>query len=157
MDTKLKIGYLLYRTKGLVEHAAVYLGNNTVLHNSPSGDVEIISYEEYAQDKTVKVIVTDSHNLALLEARLESIIQQDGSYNAASNNCEHIANFLIKGRKYSPQLRAAIISATVMGFLSWKSGKGNPLLMACLGAAGGTVLSNALRKYDQKIPAISHT
>lgn len=157
MNSKLKIGYLLYRTKGLVEHAGVYLGNNTVLHNSPTGDVEIVEYEEYAQGKEVKVIITDNTNLALLKVRLSDIFQQDHSYSAASNNCEHIANFLVQGRKYSPQLRAAVISGAIMGLLSCKSGKGNPLLMACLGAAGGTLLSNSLRKYDQKIPAIAHT
>lgn len=48
MYTNLKPGYLLYREKGFVEHAGVYLGGGQVLHNSPSGDVEVVGYEQYA-------------------------------------------------------------------------------------------------------------
>ncbi|MGB0664265.1 MAG: NlpC/P60 family protein [Pontibacterium sp.] len=156
MNTKLEMGYLLYRTKGVVQHAAVYLGNHKVLHNSPSGGVEIISYEEYAQDKEVKVVKTDHLNCEALKARLVLIFEQDLTYSKYLNNCEHIATLLIEGRKYSPQLRAAIISAILVGGLSLKTGKGNPLLLAGVGAIAGLFLVNTLREYDATIPAIKN-
>uniref|UniRef100_UPI0018C34F61 NlpC/P60 family protein n=1 Tax=Vibrio anguillarum TaxID=55601 RepID=UPI0018C34F61 len=45
MKNKLNIGDLLYRSKLLVEHAGIYLGKGKVLHNSPSGNVEICALE----------------------------------------------------------------------------------------------------------------
>ncbi|AZS25629.1 hypothetical protein DYL72_11820 [Vibrio anguillarum] len=58
MKNKLNIGDLLYRSKLLVEHAGIYLGKGKVLHNSPSGNVEICALEEYANGKPVKVVLS---------------------------------------------------------------------------------------------------
>ncbi|MBF4260020.1 NlpC/P60 family protein, partial [Vibrio anguillarum] len=58
MKNKLNIGDLLYRSKLLVEHAGIYLGKGKVLHNSPSGNVEICALEEYANGKLVKVVLS---------------------------------------------------------------------------------------------------
>ncbi len=54
MNSNLSIGDLLYRSKLLVEHAGIYLGKGRVLHNSPDGNVEICTLEEYANGKPTK-------------------------------------------------------------------------------------------------------
>ncbi|WP_417552758.1 NlpC/P60 family protein [Marinomonas fungiae] len=67
-------GDLLYRTKGIVEHAGIYLGNKQVFHNSPDNDVEVVSFEQYAAGKEVKVIHKSVDDVALLAKQLELII-----------------------------------------------------------------------------------
>ena len=153
MDSKLKVGDLLYRRKGIFDHVGVYMGNNQVFHNSPSGDTEVVSYHDYAECKAVSVVAIGHHNSPELIARLEVMLLADSRYHPAANNCEHIANELIHGRRYSPQLQAGVICAGLAGLISWKSQKGSPLLMMLTGAISGCLLSNAIRKYDGRVPA----
>jgi len=153
MDTNIKPGFLLYRSKVFVEHAGVYLGRNQVLHNSPTGDVEIISFAEYADGKTVKVIETGEHDYTVLAQRLTIILQDSSQYHVSANNCEHIANMLIYGRRFSPQIQASVAGAIVGGLASWKMERGNPLVMMLIGGLAGCLLSNSLRKYDGKAHA----
>ncbi len=154
MNAKLKPGYLLYRSKGIVEHAGVYLGSQRVLHNSPTNGTEVIDYIKYAEGKAVKVIETGDHNHAELAARLEQILQERGEYQASFNNCEHIAHFLVYGRKFSPQIQATLICSVIAGFISWKTQKGNPLVVATLGGLGGCLLNNMTRSYDSSISSL---
>ena len=153
MHTKLKPGYLLYRNKWGAEHAGVYLGNYLVLHNSPAGGVEVISYSVYADGKPVKVIAIDKYNQAELAERLSLILQADASYHVVSNNCEHIANWLIHGRSFSPQLQVTDTCALLGGVVSWKTQRGNPLVIATLAGLAGCFLYNATRNYDAVLPA----
>lgn len=153
MDNKLKFGDLLYRKKMVVEHAGVYLGNNSVLHNSPSNAIEITSLENYAQGKGIKVVSAKDRNAELIKGRAREAIKECTQYNLATNNCEHLVNFCTAGKKYSPQLRVGMVAGTIAAALSLKTGKGKPILMAAFGAAGGTLLWNSLKDYDYEIPA----
>lgn len=148
MDTNIKLGFLLYRNKGFVEHVGVYLGQNQVLHNSPSGNIEIINLETYADGKAVKVIETGEHDHTILQQRLTQILTQGGPYHVIANNCEHIAHFLIFGRKSSPQIQAALVGAVIVGLISWKTQRGNPLFLAVIGALLVCVFNNQTKQYD---------
>ena len=102
MDCSLRMGDLLYRTKDFVEHAGVYLGNGLVFHISPANGAETISLSEYSAGLIVKVIHTDFDNKHLLEQRLREVIGSANSYSVSSNNCEHIASYLIYGEESEP-------------------------------------------------------
>ena len=151
MDTNIKPGFLLYRSKGFVEHAGAYLGNGQVLHNSPSGDVEIVSFTEYANGQEVKIIETGEHDQRELAQRLTTIIGANRKYHVSANNCEHIAHLLIYGRHYSPQIQATIAGAILGGLFSWKTGKGNPFAVMVIGGIAGCFFSNSVRGYDAQI------
>ncbi|MBF4333013.1 hypothetical protein EAY29_22585, partial [Vibrio anguillarum] len=88
MKNKLNIGDLLYRSKLLVEHAGIYLGKGKVLHNSPSGNVEICALEEYANGKPVKVVLShlseDKKNKLFNQA--EQLIKKARKYRVLDNN-----------------------------------------------------------------------
>ena len=148
MNTNIKPGYLLYRSKGFVEHAGVYLGRSQVLHNSPSGDIEVVSFSEYANGQVVKVIETGEYDHSVLAQRLVTLLESDSKYHVSGNNCEHIARMMIHGRRFSPQIQATMAGAIIAGLASWKTGKGNPFLMMLLGGLSGCALSNAAREYD---------
>lgn len=151
MNTKPKLGDLLYRSKGFVQHAGVYIGEERVLHNGPDGGVEVVSYNTYSQGKTVNVVSSDQHNICELKQRLQQITQGDTRYQWFSNNCEHIANFMISGRKYSPQIQASAIGAIIGAITGQSKGGYNWLLFALIGGIAGCALSNSLRNYDFRI------
>ena len=153
MNFNLRMGDLLYRSKDCVEHAGVYLENDMVCHISPDSGVEIVSMHEYSAGQEIKVIHTDLKNQELLESRLRKILRSSNDYSISSNNCEHIASYLIYGRKFSPQLRAAIAGAIVGIFLGRKMSASGLIAMTLLCALTGCVLINSFRNYDQKIPA----
>lgn len=148
MKIEATLGDLLYRVKGVVEHVGVYLGGNKVAHNSPDGNVQISSIEEYSKNQPVNVVKTDFDNIELLEQRLEEILSADKTYNLLGFNCEQFAHLLITGRSQSPQIRATIIGA-LTGFITGQAfNKKNSFWFALAGAAFGCILVNNNRRYD---------
>ncbi|MFC3679099.1 lecithin retinol acyltransferase family protein [Bacterioplanoides pacificum] len=148
MNNNLKSGDLLYRSKGIIQHAGVYLGNGQVLHNSPQNNVELISVDQYSEGKPVKVIRSHVDDHSLLTKRLERILNNDHRYEVVGNNCEHIAYMLIQGRKYSPQLQATLIGAILGGVAGSYTKSGNWLLFLLGGGIAGCLLSNLSRPYS---------
>ena len=154
MNCRLRIGDLLYRSKGFVEHAAIYLGNNLVFHTSPTNGPEMLSLEDYSEGKIVKVIHTENSNIAVLKQRIQQIGLSTNRYNVVSDNCEHIASYLIHGRKLSPQLQATFCGIVVGLLLGQKMSKSGQFLLMLLGGLTGCYLSNATRKYDDQIKVL---
>ncbi len=153
MNTNFLMGDLLYRSKGPVEHAGVYLGNHQVLHNRPGDGVIITSLAEYQEGKQIKVqrfTEIDHHGLTM---RLQMILQGDERYQLLSNNCESIANFLLFGRKKSPQIQATIIGAIAGGLLGKDMDFKGLLLAIAIGGALGCLVCNVSREYSHTVIA----
>lgn len=153
MRQSLKLGDMLYRSKGIVEHKGVYLGADKVLHNSPDGDVSIVDFEEFAKGEQVKIIQSDEQNVHLLSQRLHEVLSRDERYVFWSNNCEDIANFLVSGRKHSPQIQAAFVGGLMGAVVGLKAKKENWWALALAGGIGGLLLCNLTRTYDGVIQA----
>lgn len=147
MNFNLKFGDMLYRTKSIVEHCGIYINKNEVLHNSPNGDTSIVSIEEFAQGKKIKIKRVELKDKEELVKRLKKIIQNDKQYNPLFNNCEQIANQLLHGEPFSPQVRSAVTGAIAMRVLC--SGLGPWGLI--LGGVLGLALNNSTQKYDGEI------
>lgn len=155
MNCKLKMGDLLYRSKGLVEHAAIYLGNNLVFHTSPKNGPETLSLEEYSEGKVIKVIHTNESDVAILQGRIEQIMQSAKRYNVLTDNCEHLASYLLLGRKLSPQLQATAVGAIVGLIIGRNMSRGGVFLSVLLCGALSCIFANATRKYDRKFQILS--
>lgn len=146
MDIFLEIGDLLYRNKGFVDHAAIYIGGDMVIHNSPSNGTEIISLAEYREGKKVSVMRIGYDSIDLLSQRIHQILSEGAGYNAAFENCEHLATFILFGRKFSPQKQAALIGAVAGILISKNFKKGNWVVLAAIGALSGCCIHNLIRK-----------
>jgi hypothetical protein len=150
MKNKLNIGDLLYRSKLLVEHAGIYLGKGKVLHNSPSGNVEICALEEYANGKPVKVVLShlseDKKNELLNQA--EQLIKKARKYGVLDNNCEHLASTVLHDKPSSEQLQGASLGAVAGLLLAHCNQSKNSLLYILAGGLVGCMAVNAARKYD---------
>lgn len=151
MDLKLKLGDLLYRSKGFVEHAAVYIGKNKVIHTSPENGTEVISIEEYGASQTIKVVRTNLSNQDLLAKRLDEILSNSPDYQLFTGNCEHLASYLIHGRKASPQIQAAFCGAIVGLILGQRMGVWEKVALVAIGALIGCYATNLNRKYDSQL------
>lgn len=150
MKNKLNTGDLLYRSKLLVEHAGIYLDKGKVLHNSPSGNVEICVLEEYANGKPVKVVLShlseDKKNELFNQA--EQLIKKARKYGVLDNNCEHLASTLLHGKPSSEQLQGADLGAVAGLLLAHCNQSKNSLLYVLAGSVIGCMVVNAARKYD---------
>lgn len=151
MHSKLKPGDLLYRKKGFVEHAGVYLGRGQILHNSPSNDIEVTGYDTYSNGEAVKVVSIEKCDLHILESRLYQILNTSPKYQITHRNCEHVANLLVHGHAYSPQLNASVAGALLTGLLSWRSGSKYWYIFAIAGGVAACLISNLARSYDYKL------
>ncbi len=105
MKSKLSIGDLLYRSKLIVEHAGIYLGKGRVLHNSPDGNVETCSLEEYANGQPIKVVLSHLSEEKKNELFNDAVqlIKKAKKYGLLANNCEHLASTLLHGKPSSKQ------------------------------------------------------
>ena len=92
----------------------------------------------------------------VLYQRLNTILNSNLKYQVSAQNCEHIAHFLIEGRKYSPQVQAALAGSLICGFTAWKNGSKHWLSIALAGGFAGCLLINLTRKYDAVIPSPCH-
>ncbi len=149
MYSKLKPGDLLHRSKGIVQHAGVYLGAGLVLHNRPSEGTVVTTYTEYAEGKSVLVTCINSFDQQLLSQRLREIIGDSQSYSLFGNNCEHVAHYLTNGRKISPQVQIALTCGLICGAIGKRNG--NFAYGLILGSLTGLVVGNMLKKYDYSI------
>lgn len=151
MNSKLKAGDLLYRTKGIVEHSGLYMGNNEVFHNSPTNNIEVVKMSDYAEGKPVKVIYQTVADREDLLARMQMLTSKETKYQWFANNCEQISYLLIRGKKHSPQIVAASMGF-VTGFVLAKNlGLPKALLVGAAGGLLGCIISNETRKYDEVI------
>jgi cell wall-associated NlpC family hydrolase len=149
----LQPGDLLYRSKGPVQHAGIYMGNNLVLHHRPVEGVALTDYAEYASGRKVKVVNTKAGNTTLLTERLSDLLASNPKYNLLLNNCEHIAHLMIAGRKFSPQIQATILGAISGLVMGHKTKKGYWALFLIGGGLAGCLLKNVGRKYHAVIQA----
>jgi cell wall-associated NlpC family hydrolase len=155
MYSKLKSGDLLHRNKGIVQHAGVYLGNEQVLHNQPEKGVVITGYSEYAEGKDVKITSISDTDKPLLARRLREILENNSRYKLLTNNCEHIANYLISGRKMSSQVQATLVGMALGGIAKNQFKNGHWFLWLTGGAIAGLMISNLAKNYDYTITPIS--
>lgn len=145
--SKLKTGDLLYRSKGLVEHAGVYLGAGRVLHIQPGGSAVTVPFQQYADGKMVAVKRQGVQPHGFLK-RLDEVSQNQSTYSLTSNNCEHIAHYLTSGERMSPQLQVALGLGFFGGVLAAKGKMSNFVAGAGLAGFAALLVSNANRQYD---------
>lgn len=145
--TDLNIGDLLYRSKSLVQHVGVYLGNNTVIHNSPDGDIQEVSFEDFAENKDVKIEKVVLENISILTNQLEIMRYSTATYSVTHNNCEQFARKLLGMRPTSPQV-TAVATGAVLGALVSVIAEKSPFWSILIGGALALTIANSNKKYD---------
>ena len=146
----INIGDLLYRSKGLVQHVGVYLGDNIVIHNSPIAGIQEVSFEVFSESKVVKIERVELKSISILIEQLEIMRCSTMKYSVLGNNCEKFARELLGKRPCSPQINAVIAGAAAGALVSVVAEK-NLWLSILIGGGLALTLSNANKKYDGMI------
>ena len=103
------------KLNGLGKHYGVLMPNNTVYHLDKPGQ-NADSLELFSQGKACAVErIADLSEHASILNRLHEAIKNPGIYNEITNNCEHFANWIISGKKFSPQLQKFTFVAIALG------------------------------------------
>lgn len=98
IGTKLGVSEFFYT------HVGRYIGNGQVIHNHWRNGAEIISLEDFANGKTVKVMDQGVLSLHDFMERVKQVLCERKPYHLVSNNCEHTASYVSTGTASSPQL-----------------------------------------------------
>jgi hypothetical protein len=116
--------YELYRPKATggilsVAHGSVGLetkqGNIIVLHRTPDNHTHLSSYQEFKADQKVTIKSKRSYDPKIIE-RANQVLTNGKPYEALTNNCEHLVNYVLKGKTTSEQVKNAVIAAG-LGYL----------------------------------------
>jgi len=103
------------------DHHAIYVGGNAVIHYSgfadgigSDGEILLATLEEFrnGSDVQVKPHPPGSFNLQIIVERAYSRLGENW-YNVLLNNCEHFANWCVRGTHSSPQVNALIGKAAL--------------------------------------------
>lgn len=140
MEYENLLGAIIFRTKGLVKHFGVCLGDGYVIHCHPNDGVKVVSYQEFAIGYPVSLKEHPIVTRAEINNRLKRLLAGEPNYRIFSNNCEHVAYYLVKGFKESPQLRNALLGGA-LGVVIGLTREENVLPWAASGALFGLSLS----------------
>lgn len=150
MKQKLKIGDILYRRKGLVEHVGAYFGDDQVIHNSPSGNVQLCSLAHFSEGKDVKVVASglSAFQEQQFLQRAKEKLGQQRRYNFISVNCEQLVSEILSGTPSSPQVQGALLGCIAGTLLAQSVSSKHPFWLATAAAIVGCAVTNSNRKYD---------
>lgn len=153
MKNKLNIGDLLYRSKNAVEHAGAYFGDGSVIHNSPDGNVQTCSIEQFSDGKLIKVKSSELSSTQESEflQRAKRALTRTHTYNPFTFNCEHLVSEILNGVRSSPQIKGSVIGGTVGTLIALSANSKHSWRFAIAGALIGCSLINSQREYDYVI------
>lgn len=100
-----EVGSTLSVRKDFYRHVGIYAGDGMVFHNHPSSGQQLVSIEQFAAGRRIKVKRAGIKDSVGFYQRLRQAQTQPRSYNLLRRNCEHTASTLRGERAASPQLR----------------------------------------------------
>ena len=114
-------GDTLSRNGGLVIHYGTALPLGRVLDIVPGGPPRVVSFEQFADGKSVRVRETHGVDVSAVLARAIEIAATQKTYSAISCNCEHVKNFVRSGTRYSETVTITLLSALLAGlYVLWR-------------------------------------
>lgn len=110
------------KLNGLGEHWGVLMPNRLVAHNTAEKNVHLVTYEEFAAGRTVKVVREISQSQwVTTNWRLQQELMNQRRYDLINNNCEIFAARITGQPEESPQIQGLLfLSFTVMILASIK-------------------------------------
>ncbi|NQZ05535.1 MAG: C40 family peptidase [Algicola sp.] len=133
---QLAIGDVLYRRKGPVMHVGIYLGEASILHNTPKFGEHRVDFADFAKGKTVYAQSTDLSPEQIL-AKAQQVLDQPEAYRLFKRNCEHTANKVLDDDPDSHQLNEIMAWALIGGAFGKSIGKKSMYIGGFIGAVGG--------------------
>ena len=102
---QLVAGDVLHRWKDGVWHLGIFMGDGTVLHNSPREGERRTPLEIYAAGRQIYAWQPESADRNEILQRAWDIIRNPKPYDHLTRNCEHTVFEAVKGKAESPTVR----------------------------------------------------
>ena len=137
--SELTIGDQLFRRKGMVMHVGIYIGNQLILHNTPSTAIDLdtpVDFDTFANGKTVYARPSKMLPYQVV-AKAQALLATPAKYRLFSRNCEHTANAIVKGLPQSAQLEEIEAWALIGGAFGKSFGHKAMYIGGAIGAIGG--------------------
>ena len=112
--SKLHAGDSLSRLKGAVRHWGIYLGFGRVLEIVPQSAPRVVPLEVFADGQTIKVHRSPASERAAILQRAAEVQVNNEPYHWLSNNCQHLKNYVLSGKRFSE----GILALTAIGAIS---------------------------------------
>lgn len=110
---------------GLLKHAGVIDIGNVLQHPDFDERFPVLYHQTVSGLIAERLIGSwgDLQAIVDIEGAYERLLYaaENPEYNLFENNCEHFANFMATGQKFSGQLRGVSVLALLAGFLWWAS------------------------------------
>lgn len=151
MKCNLKPGSLLIRSKGIVEHVGIYLGYGRVIHTVPETGIAVVNIEQFGAGRDIRTIKAENVDEPTLAARIKELVAGNKEYSLLSNNCQHIANFILTGSKKSPQLQWSFTCALVASLYAVYR-RQNPLPYLAVGGLAGCIGYSMSTRFMEQHP-----
>jgi len=140
-----QVGDRLYRVKaGIVQHVGTYLGNNEVIHTVPGSGPCCVSLNEFSNNHVIKVVRSHISDIPAFFTRVNQVLTNTTPYFWLTDNCEHLASFLITGSASSEQIIGTALGSVALSLLSQRLDTKTVVIGGLLGLAA----TNILRSYD---------
>jgi cell wall-associated NlpC family hydrolase len=133
---ELTIGDLLLRRKSMVMHVGIYLGNDSILHNTPKAGEHQVDFATFANGKPVFAKASGLQPDEVLR-KARQILAAPADYRLFKHNCEHTANSIINNHPNSRQLSEITAWALIGGAFGKSVGKKSMYIGGFIGALGG--------------------
>jgi len=114
----IQVGDGLSRLKGAVHHWGVYLGMGWVLEIVPKSPPRMTTFEAFSGGNPVKIHRSPDNDRAAILARASAVQGSSDPYHWWSNNCQHLKNYVLTGRRYSEDIQALVGAAAMLGLLA---------------------------------------
>ena len=103
----------LSRRKGLVDHWGVVLADDLVLDIVPDSLPRLVPLAVFADGNGVNIYSSPNSERAAILTRAWQVVENPRAYDLLSNNCQHLKNYVLTGRRYSEDLQAWTAIATL--------------------------------------------
>ena len=114
---QLVAGDVLHRWKDGVWHLGIFMGDGTVLHNSPGEGERRTSLRIYAAGQQIWAWQPESAGRAEIMRRAWDIVRNPKPYDHLTRNCEHTVFEAVKGEAKSPTVRKVLVGLGITAAL----------------------------------------
>ena len=90
-----------------------------VLEIAPNSMPRIVSFEAFADGKSVKIHRSPDCDRAEILARASAVQASPAPYHWWSNNCQHLKNYVLTGRRYSEDIQALVGAVAMLGLFAF--------------------------------------
>lgn len=98
-------------------HFAVFIGDGLVIESQKFRGPQVVSLLQSLDGRSAIIERGENPDYAQIYTRLTEVLSKREQYDLLMNNCEHVARYVLSGKKESKQVQGWIVAACVIGII----------------------------------------